>query len=873
MRKLYTLALILITTLLANNAIAYDFSAVCSTGQTLYYNITSNVEPYTVEVTSENTESPYYTTYPEGNLEIPETVEYNSITYSVTSIGVFAFYNCSGLTEITIPAPITSIGEQAFAYCTGLIVVNFNAENCTLMENTNNYVFDDSALVTVNIGDNVRNIPDYAFDWCYYLETITIGRSVESIGDYAFGNCRRLATVNYNAINCTSISSNAFRSSYFTTLNIDDEVINIPANAFYQCYGIFSITIPNSVESIGNLAFYCVKNIIYNGSATGSPWGALTFDGYIEGDLVYEDDTKVNLTGCDKSATSVEIPNSVTSIGHHAFSQCSGLTSLTIPENVTSIGDLAFTGCTGLTEPIYNGTCFAYLPKEYTGEYAIPEGIQKIAGCACLVCNSLTEITIPSSVVSIGFLAFSNCNVLTTVNYNATNATLEDSTSPFSGSSALTTINIGENVKNIPAYTFEGCEGLTEITIPDSVTSIGQSAFYECSGLTTITSLATNPPTIGSLTFSSVNSNIPVYVPCLSVSAYNDAQYWESFTNVQGDPTTNFTLTVQSQNETMGSVTGGGENFSCETETTITATPATGYRFLQWNDGNTDNPRTVVVTADSTFTAGFRAVYTVIVQSNNDAYGYVSGSGTYDEGSTATISATPYQGYRFVQWDDNNTDNPRTITVTDDITFIAIFEEAPSYTITVLSSDEAYGIVSGGGTYDEGSTVTLTAMPYEGYSFVSWNDGDESSPRTIVVTSDSTFIADFVKCEITYAIDTVVNNFVTIGDHTFYSTGNYSFAVLYETACDTIFDIRLRVLAEPVYDIGPNPAKSLLNINSDGFISAVEFYSVTGQLVMRKEVNGYEAEFDMEGLMDGVYILKIYSEESSLPSVYKVVKE
>ena len=86
-------------------------------------------------------------------------------------------------------------------------------------------------------------------------------------------------------------------------------------------------------------------------------------------------------------------------------------------------------------------------------------------------------------------------------------------------------------------------------------------------------------------------------------------------------------------------------------------------------------------------------------------------------------------------------------------------------------------------------------------------------------------------------------------------------------------DLQLLVLAEPVYDIGPNPTKSLLNINSDGFISAVEVYSVTGQLVMRKDVNGYEAEFDMEGLVDGVYILRIYGEESNLPSVYKVVKE
>lgn len=194
------------------------------------------------------------------------------------------------------------------------------------------------------------------------------------------------------------------------------------------------------------------------------------------------------------------------------------------------------------------------------------------------------------------------------------------------------------------------------------------------------------------------------------------------------------------------------------------------------------------------------------------------------------------------------------------------------YRITVVSSDETMGAVSGSGIYAEGSVETLAAYPYDGYCFTSWDDENTENPRTINVTSDSTFIANFSE-PVRFTIDTVVNNFVTVGDHTFYSTGNYTFAIPTETGCDTIYDIQLRVLAEPVYDIGPNPTKSLLNINSDGFISAVEFYSVTGQLVMRKEVNGYEAELDMEGLVDGVYILRIYGEESSLPSVSKVVKE
>ena len=730
MRKLLS---IIFFVLLCCYARAYDFSAVCSSGQTLYYNITSNVEPYTVEVVPENESLPFYTTYPTGDLEIPETVVYNSIAYSVTSIGEWAFCQCSELTgTLTIPESVTNIGAHAFEACSGLT-----------------------------------------------------------------------------------------------------------------------------------------------------------------GDLT--------------------IPESVTSIGDSAFSECIGLTSVSLPNSIASFGNDVFWGCSGFTEPVYNANSFVFFPNGYTTEYTIPDGIQRIEGGAFANCSSLTSITIPEFVTFIGDGAFFECSGLTTVNFYAQNCTYM----PHAWYNAtFTTLNIGERVKIISDYAFSGCTGLTEITIPDSVVYIGYETF--CSGLITVNFNATScttmyqpfticealatlnigenvtnipemafwgvnisninaysytPPTIDEIAFENgVYLTANVYTPCAAANSYRNYQIWEQFANIRGDTTVNFSISVQTENETMGSVTGGG-NYSCEAEASITAMPGTGYRFLQWNDGNTDNPRTVVVTADSTFTAGFRTVYTVTVLSNNEAYGSVSGGGTYDEGSEVVVTAIPNQGYRFLSWNDGNTENPRTIIVTSDSTFVANFEQIPLYTITVLSNNEAYGSVSGGGTYEEGTDVIIMAMPNGGYLFDSWEDDNAENPRTITVTSDSTFIADFVKCEITQAIDTTVNNFVTVGDHTFYSTGRYSFEILHENDCDTIFDIRLRVLAEPVYDIGPNPTKSLLNINSDGFISAVEFYSVTGQLVMRKEVNGYEAEFDMEGLVDGVYILRIYGEESSLPSVSKVVKE
>ncbi|MBQ5424816.1 MAG: leucine-rich repeat protein, partial [Bacteroidales bacterium] len=114
MRKLFTIILLAI---LCANAMAYDFSAVCSTGQTLYYNITSDTE---VEVTKENSSTPYYSTYPTGDLEIPESVEYNGVTYSVTCIYAYAFHSCSGLTSVTIPNSVTVIYDHTFWGCSEL---------------------------------------------------------------------------------------------------------------------------------------------------------------------------------------------------------------------------------------------------------------------------------------------------------------------------------------------------------------------------------------------------------------------------------------------------------------------------------------------------------------------------------------------------------------------------------------------------------------------------------------------------------------------------------------------------------------------------------------------------------------------------------
>ena len=195
---------LLLAALLAvvNTAMAYDFSYTYQ-GKTLYYNISNGQ----AVVTSQNTSYPYYSTYPTGNLIIPSSVTYNGSTYSVTSIGNDAFWECGGLTSVTIPDSVTSIGDHAFYYCNGLTSINIPNGVTSI---GNNAFQNCSGLTTITIPDSVTLIGNYAFQACTGLISLTIGSSVISIGDGAFHNCSRLAKIHSLAINPPSLGYNAF---------------------------------------------------------------------------------------------------------------------------------------------------------------------------------------------------------------------------------------------------------------------------------------------------------------------------------------------------------------------------------------------------------------------------------------------------------------------------------------------------------------------------------------------------------------------------------------------------------------------------------------------------------------------------------------
>ena len=214
-----------------------------------------------------------------------------------------------------------------------------------------------------------------------------------------------------------------------------------------------------------------------------------------------------------------------------------------------------------------------------------------------------------------------------------------------------------------------------------------------------------------------------------TVSVESDATYTAEF------KPNSYTITVSTDGH--GSANGGG-TYDYGTTATLTATADEHYHFTRWSDGNTDNPRTVSVVGDATYTAEFKPnSYTITV--STDGYGSANGGGTYDYGTTATLTATADEHYHFTQWSDGNTDNPRTLLVEGNTTYTAEFA-IDQFTISATGE---HGHIEGTGTYDYGTTATLTATANEHYHFTQWSDGNTDNPRMVSVVGDVTYTAEF----------------------------------------------------------------------------------------------------------------------------------
>ena len=256
--------------------------------------------------------------------------KFTSVTIGsgVTTIGDYAFYECSSLTSATIPDSVTTIGRDAFYECSSLTSATIPDSVTTIGKYS---FYGCSSLTSVTIPDSVTEIGERAFYNCSSLTNVTIGNSVTTIGMSAFDGCRGELIVNCNIPAGASYLSGAFYGSKFTSVTIGSGVTTIGDYAFYNCDSLTSVTIPNSVTTIGRDAFYgCTGELIVN---CNIPSASNSYDGAFY----------------SSKFTSVTIGSGVTTIGDYAFYYCSSLTSVTIPDSVTTIGDYAFYICDSLT--------------------------------------------------------------------------------------------------------------------------------------------------------------------------------------------------------------------------------------------------------------------------------------------------------------------------------------------------------------------------------------------------------------------------------------------------------------------------------------------------------------------------------------------
>ena len=301
----------------------------------------------------------YDETFFKGEAKIVSSLKFHETLLEVKAVGENAFGSCDVLTKVFIPQSVTSIKSSAFKNCEELTSISFRGEGLTSIgySSFNGCV----SLSSVALPNSLTDIGSNAFSGCSNIATISIPDSVSYIGDRAFSDCTGI-----------------------TTVYIGDCVSQIGYRAFAGCYNMKSLSIGKSLKSIGSGIFldcYSLENIIVrNGNAI--------YDSRDDCNAVIETATNTLIIGCRNT----KIPNTVTTIGVSAFSECIGLSFIEIPSSVTTISEYAFYGCIGLTS------------------VNIPDNVTTIEANAFDACSGIKAAYIGNGVKFLDFSAFLGCD-------------------------------------------------------------------------------------------------------------------------------------------------------------------------------------------------------------------------------------------------------------------------------------------------------------------------------------------------------------------------------------------------------------------------------------------------------------------------------